>query len=517
MKLKFTFFILSTFLVGSFIQVQAQTEGATVSKADWEVVNTENFSNSVNGTCTNNNLVKLADGVTAALVKNDKDEFAVATIAPDMSFKWRTTLSGRPSILCKFKGNLLVVANGRSEVVGKAGGYVAYLLNPDNGKVLLEKQIFSNNEIFVEFKNFFFTENGDYFKFSVRESKIKSGTKMALPGIASLISLKGIDNRYGETQSFKVITLDDKLNATSQELVMPEGTFIGTIANAKGDVFVMTIKDKMDILTSQYLSGQKQASKTIKQALDGELKGFFVNSGLTENFYYTDSKKYPNQLYWALSIREGKTSNVYLSLVDFDKGISQIKKETFTKDEYEDLEKNYKPIDKKVSEPKLGSAANQSILDFFTTGDKIIVEVGGSFIQAGQYGSTIIKTSVVLNVFDMNLNLKSQQIIPRYLPVVNRLDFDKISYDYQEDTNRLRFLANTFKGMASNIAMYGEMDMVSCKIDRLKYLGMSKVGSRSYVNGPSVFWSKQSFIIPYFEPKGLTQTKYDIYLKDYKY
>jgi|GEM_PF-4596966 len=512
-------YFLLLIIVALFSSVsKAQSEGKMIANAEWEVVNTSDVMNSINGSSSNHNLVKLDDGYTAALIKNDKEEFAVATISANMEFKWRTALPGVALGINWFKGRLLVIAAGsRGTFKGYDNNYTAYLLNPENGKIALQKQIHKGSEQYMEFPNFFFSEKGDYFKFSVRQSALKSGVKVALPGVASLISLKSIDNKYGETQSFVLYAMDEQLETTAVKLALPAGTFAGAVANVNGDVFVLMLKDKNSIVAARYLPGEKEAVKILEQPLDVPLKGFFFNQNVTENFYYTDSKTSPNDIFWTVTVDEGKGTTLYLSQMDLDTGTYKFKKELFTNDCFKEFTRNYEIVNKKLDEPSLGSANHLAVRALFHAGNKFIVEVGGGTLSRGQYASVYWNNSVILNVFDTDLDLKAQQIIPRSFPTVSRLDFSKIAYNYQEGTQKLQFIANTFKGMNSNAALYGEMDMQTGKIDKLNMLTKNKIGSRAYVNGASVFWSDKGFIIPYFDPKGLAQAKYDIFMKEYSY
>lgn len=271
------------------------------------------------------------------------------------------------------------------------------------------------------------------------------------------------------------------------------------------------------MVTACYREGKTETVKVIEQPLDTQLKGFFFNQNLVENFYYTDSHTKPGQVYWSVMVDEGKGTTLYLSQLDFSSGNYKLKKEPFTKDTFKQLEKSYINVNKKMDGPALGSANNLFVNSISKIGDKIMVGTGGIGRVSGQYTTTLWHRSEILNVFDTDLNLLYRQVIPRNFPKINVLDFSRIAYNYHPETQQLQFVCNTFKGMNSNVVLYGEIDMNNGQILKINHLEKSKIGNRAYVNGASVLWNSKGFIIPYFDPKGMTGTKYDIFVKEYVY
>jgi hypothetical protein len=508
--------------IGTASSSFAQTQVALLRDADWEVINRPELPyNSINGHSNNDNFVKLDDNSTVALVKNKKGEFAVSNISDNMAIRWRSAvLPGFPFGIGLLKGNILVVAaDDKTYFTSFGSTYSAFLVDPLTGKILLQKQIYKGGEEFMEYPHFMFSETGDFFRYSVRVSGIARRLHVGIPVIGALVTNKSLDGQFPETKSFNIYTLNEKLE---NELTVPvtlQGIFAGIVSNKDGDALLLTLKDRSTIIANRYEPGKKASSKTVTMSVGATFKGFFFNAEFAKGFRYTNSSKDPLQVYWTLVIKDNSMSTLYLGSMNLNDGKSKVEKQIYTGKSLKGLEDSYVRPDKKIDKPDFDSAPFLRVTSIYDAGDKIMISVGNRGVTKPFDSFYFNHFSEILMAFNAS-DLKQiyQVIIPRIFTIRNYdpKSMADIAYHYSKD-NVVTYIANTDRGQTSVDILYGQFDLITGKSLKTILLPKGKVDDRAMHNGTSVIWNNDSFILPYFDPKGIFKISFDIDLAKYTY
>lgn len=460
-------------------------------------------------------IVNFENGTTVALVSDRKyKKHAVVSVTPDYRFKWTTAITGDPFCIARLGDNVIVVAaTDRSYFKSYNNQYNAFLIDPASGKVLMQKEIYNGSKEFMEFPRFYTSESGKFFKFSVRRTAVKRKVHVGLPGLGALVTLKTLEKQANTVQRFAIVTIDKNFDMKTVEPAFPEGTYINSVSNADGDVFVFTMNNKSSFQVSRYPEGQTQAVSSINQPLGGELKRMLdPETGESQLFPVCDDKN-PSAVYWGMMVDAGKGTTLLVSRINFADGSSSLASETFTQDKLRGLKKQFKANNEDVGRLDLGVSENMVLHSLRVFEDRVFV------ITAAQIGSGSFFnfSSEIVSSFSKDLKLNYQLVIP------NRFYVKSPGTPYAEaELNRtgdvVRFIANADKGIAAVRSIYGEFNAETGQMLKLTVIPRGKkVSNDAFVNGKAIMWTDKSYTVSFCEPKGWTGSKEDVTVKQYAY
>ncbi len=400
--------------------------------------------------------------------------------------KWTTGVKGLAMTIGKFKNYLIVFSTPHLKNATQAytNELNASLIDPVSGKVVLQKNINTGDATFIEQALFFLSDDGSFCKVGLRLSNRKQAIDITL--------VNKFLQQFGETQSFTLIELDEKLERKNEtKLTLPEGGFGGAQCNSKGEVFIRTIPSKNAIQVSQFVSGNTAAVKTLVQTINARDKD------MTAKFLV--SKNNPSVVYLAtLYEDEDKEAALSLSRLNFADGTKIEKKEQITRSRVKDLEKNYKVVNEKMDKPDLGKPGDMRILELEECGDQLFTSIEAIEAAATSTRQWDNVYSVLLTSYDLSFNLKSQNIVPR---------FYMSAYGYglgiHRDGNILRFIANDHPNMLSNKAMYGELDLKTGQVIKLNHIEKDRIEKGNPMNPANILWYPSGFVLTYINMKGM--------------
>jgi len=447
----------------------------------------------------------LNDHVNIMMANKDNDTFDVIAVSDQMQVLWTTQMKGHPVAGAKFKGKILAVAS--TEYSGmKAGNntYNGYVIDPANGKVLLEKMIYDGSSAYMVIP-YIATGEGDYFKMAIRQTGFERRVHVATP-------LSFFSNNYtkqlNETKGLEVVEFNDKLEAVNKfQPQLPGGDFLALTFNNAGDMFISWFTDKgVDFV--RY--GAAKNSQPVKISTDASFthdKGD-IAMGLVQ---IVASKKDPAVLLYTMMYKNvNKDNELGVGRLDFNTNKKKVVTEVFIKDHIKSLEKAFVPVNKKMDKPDMGSAKLLNVRHLLEDNGHLVVTITGRSSSQGTMGVWELETSTLLNVYDADLNLKAQQFVPSGYSMPARI----LSSGYYIKNDKLYTITNDKQGMTTMYATYGVLDLNSGKWDKMVWLSKKHISNSDFAGSSCTLWYPNALIVPYIDVRnGIGTTKYDVTLQ----
>ncbi|NII81387.1 MULTISPECIES: hypothetical protein [unclassified Pedobacter] len=454
--------------------------------------------------------VDLSGNAIAMIVDVPQADFAVVTIDDKLSQKWLTELSGFPMAIGKFKNNIMVIAAAdRSYFKSFSNQFKAYLLEEKTGKLISEKIIYDGSKDFVETPEFFFSENGAYFKMATRLTALKRKVHIGLPVVGFFTALK-MDKDFNESQSYTVIDFNDKLEQIQKmEPDMPDGDTWKASCGDDGSFIISTVdasKGKCNVAI--YLSSSPSPLKTVSIPVDA------FNQEDISSITFASSKK-PLINYIGIFYKNAnKERSTLIARIDFNNGSFTSTKEVFDKAHIKELQKSFVPANKKFDDLHFSDAKDMNIRHISEYNNTLLVTISPKYSVSSSHGSFTSEGSVLMNGYDTQMKPLYHQFLPRAYLSRSMGEGSDVSFNQTENT--LRILANQSDG-GSVATMYAEMDLGSGTINKINMIPKDDIKSSYYANTESISWLNNSFVIPFVERMGIFSKKVDLQLLQLKY
>ncbi|PWG78185.1 hypothetical protein [Pararcticibacter amylolyticus] len=490
----------------------AQTELKTIPDVKFRI-NNNRFTGKAEAA-----VVNFGNGTTIALTGDNKGEnYAVVSLTPDYQFKWKTAISGEPFCIARLGDKVIVAAaTDKSYFKSYTNQYLAFLIDPASGKVLMQKEIYNGSKDFMEYPQFYTSESGKFFKFSVRVTSVKRKVHIGLPGIGSLVTMKRLEDQASNLQGFALISVNEKLETKRVDPVLSRGRYFKSVSNENGDVFLFTMKDKASFQISRYEEGAKEAAKTIDQSLGGELKNLLAAEGVKEEVLSECDGTNPLSVYWAMMVNAGKGTTLLLSKLNFADGTSRIAEQLFTNDKLKELKKQFKEINKDVDQVDMGSSESVALHSLRVFGDRVLVTTGSETVLVGGNSANYNYSSEVVSSFGKDLTLNYQLVLPnRFYVKGPAASYGKAELNRTGDV--VRFIANADKGMASFNGIYGEFNAENGQMLKLAVIPRGKADKAAFIDGRTIIWSDKGYTLQFCELNGWTGSEKEVTLKQYAY
>lgn len=439
--------------------------------------------------------VALSNNSSAMLVDMPKSDFAVVNFDDRLNQKWITPLKGYALAIGEFKGNIIAVAATEGSLLKSFNSiFKAYILEAATGKILKEKIIYQGTDEYFEDPDFFFAEDGSYFKMASRITGLKR--KSLFTGFINT------DKKYLSTLQFNIMSFDAELNISDRiSPIMPDGESWQSQCNKDGSFIITAIDEKSSkINVGTYLFSQREPLKVISIPMD-----------FGKDFEYSPikiaSSKSPLQNYISSVYRNSKKEYVLLiAKLDFKDGSLQKKVEILDNNYFKSRAKSYVVVNKEVGKVSFGDEEFSRVNSIEEFDNKILVSLSQRILQAPYFTADY---SVLLNVYDTQLQAKYQQIFPRFYRSAFGAGSDVA---YAVNGKNLRILANAGSGNSVDVH-YGEMSLEDGHLTKLNLITKEGIKSDYYANTKSIAWNKKSFMIPYFDQIGMLKFKVNIQLQ----
>lgn len=436
--------------------------------------------------------VSITDHLSVMQINIDNDNFSVVAVNDKLQTLWTTPLTGTSIAVAKFHDKIIAVAaTQHSSVKGNNNTYKGYLIDPANGKVLVDKVIYTDADDYVQFPEVI-TAEGTYLKLAVRTSAIERRLHVGIPGIFSLFVDEKSVHQLNQTKALNVISFNEKLEPESSfKPVISNGTFINWTANKRGDLFIGWLNGP-NVEVYKYDSGKTQPTAELTADV-----AFQENEGMIPSLHiiFLPSPSNNDLFYYGVTyLNSDKKSAVGIGKFDFATNKKLFVTEEFYKDHVKALEKATIPFNKKIDNIDLGNQRALELKAITEVDGKLVAFIAGQYTVIGNYGSKDYQRNYLVNGYNTDLSTKFQLLVPSYCAGV-QVDFGVATHS---DKGKLYFVKNAEKS-----ALYAILNTTTGQWEKMEYLSNKKIDGFSKSAG--LMWFGDGFIVSYYDPKGLMQ------------
>lgn len=463
----------------------------------------KDFAKNIKGTTST---LAFDDHLNVMQLNIDNSNFIVVAVNDQMQIVWTTTLAGSPFCIAKFKGEIIAIAStDYSANRGPNNIYKAFLIDPLNGKTIIEKVIYEGTPDYTDFPTVL-KENGNFRGISVRQSTVKRNFYVAAPAITN----KVIAHQFNQTQNVDIILLNDKLEPTfSFKPQITSSSLLQTFINKQGDIFLSWL-DGGHIEVQKYAFGQKVISSKIVSDVSFSDEGKVSDN--IDNFLASSVDD--NVVYFSIIyLNEAKKPELGIGSFDFSTGKKQYYTEAFDGEHIKNIKKGFVPINKKFEDADLGNPKYMGIRSFEEVNGTIIVVMSSQIFGSTANAMFVEERALLINLYDSKLGLKNQQILPSSSLSLST----PLSVGLNVQNNKLYVVANNKHGYRALNGMFGSIDLSTGKWEKLEELSKKKMDSYDYADATAILWFGHTFIVPYNSTKGFFQNKVDITLQQNTY
>jgi len=437
---------------------------------------------------------KIDDNKAVLQVMLTDSTFELIALDNKMQVLWRNQFRGYGVACGKFKGSILAVADSVYYLKhGADHTYRAFLIDPQSGKTILQKEIFRQQAKHEERTASSFRNDGSDFSLILRQADIKAQSLF-----------------YGHlkdsTEDLTIVNLNEKLEPVYFKPKFPDETCISMTGNAQGDLFLLTTKGGRTLLARRYESGSIEPSNPISLNCD-TLSGHDLERGYNA---ITPSQEDRNILYLALAHNNHNDDReLYMGKFDFSSNTSQSASEVFTGKHIRAMENSFIQVNGQFDKPNIGSQKKELTVRYFRERNGRLITVA-SEIYAVEYNSvtTYYEKALIINCYDNNLKQQFQQVMPVYYD--GRVPANT-GFAFKENT--LKVISNNESENADRFPAYGELDLSTGNWLNLVLLK----GGERYTSDEHIIWFTNSFIVPSNRSPGIFANKYNIDLFRYTF
>lgn len=468
----------------------------------------EDFAKSVR----TSNTFQFNDHLNIMQVTVDDDKFDLVAVNDKMEVVWRTPLAGYGIKTDKFQNKIVALASSdHSLFKGTTNTFLAYVVDPANGKVLAEKVVYKSSNDLFEFP-YMYTGDGAFFKLAVRQSGYARKIHVGIP-IYSLFQTNTYIAEYNETRNLQVIEYNDKLDSISSfKPVISNGTFISMAWNKHADMFVSWLNGP-SIEVYKYDAGKTKPSNMLAADV------FFKEdkSIIPSKYLMLKPAANSNVVYYSMVYRNtDNDGELGIGKLDFATNKKQFVVQALDKATLKEIKKSFVPVNKKIDDVDMGYSKGMTLLYLNEVDGIVVTAVASQATQSSSInrsGVYMIENAIVLNGYNPDLNLKFQNVIPTgYIYPTRRLT---TSFYYNK--NKLYMVSNAKTGMTTNSGLFSVLNTSNGQWEKMDYLSKKHISNSDYSDGTSVMWFGNGFIVPYCSPKTFSPGKVDVTLQQNSY
>jgi hypothetical protein len=436
------------------------------------------------------------DHLNIMQVSMEDENFDLVAVNDKMQVVWRTSLAGYGIKTDKLKGKIIALASAdHSNMKGTNNTFVAYVVDPANGKVLATKTVYKSSDEYVEIPQMY-TGEGEFFKLAVRQTGYKRKIHVGVP-IVSLFTMSGLYKEMNDTRALQVVEYNDKLDSVKAfKPVISSGLFISLAWNKHADMFISWLNGP-SIEVYKYDAGKTAPSNQMAVPVNFEVS----KSAVVSDYLYMQPAENANLLYYSLIYKnQNKDPELGVGKLDFATNKKSYVVQVLDKASLKAIKKSFAPVNKDLDDVDLGNGNGMSVKYMTETGGRVVVGISSNYSVSSSVsrgGMYMCEDALLLSGFDQDLQLKYQQV----LPVNSSYPNIRLKTGYHVDKNKLYVIANTKKGFTTNLGVYGVLDINTGKWDKMERLSKKHLDNGSHSAGASILWFGNNFIVPYYSPK----------------
>jgi hypothetical protein len=453
--------------------------------------------------------LQINDHLNVLQVTNDDNTFDLIGVNDQMQVVWKTSLQGHPIKVAKFKNNIVAVAStDYSKMKLTNNTFNAFLVEPLSGKLLIQKQIYTSPDTYMEYPEVS-TGDGDFLKFTVRQSAFERGMHFDMYGFSTTKFIRKIN----QTTDLETFEFNSKLEPVSNfKPQIAGGTYIRTAWNKYGDMFITWLNGPT-VEVYRYENGKTSPTNQLNVDVAFKEDDNLIPGNSIK--FIPDENNRAALYYGLVYYNEDKQGTLGIGKFDFSSGKKLFINEVLNKPHLKELTKSFVPVNKKVDDPTL--LPNGLDLRYIKeVNGKLITTVSSTYMRASSVNSGgvwMIESSTLINIYDTDLNLKFETIMPGGYSYPNMM----MQSSYKLVDNKLNVFCNYKSGALTMNGLYGSLDLTTGGWDKITILPKKKLNNGSYANGGGLMWFGNSYIVPYCDPKTFKYYKFDVSLQQNDY
>jgi hypothetical protein len=416
--------------------------------------------------------VQINEHLNVLQITYDNDSFELVGMNDQMQTVWRSTFKGHPFKSAEFKGNVVTIASTEDDLKGPNNTYVAFLVDYTTGKLIVQNQIFTNEDTYKEFPEMS-TGDGGYCKIIIRQSLMERRRSYSLFGFSKkLQAQKTIFN-------LQAIELNDKLEIVySFKPEIDPGLFLTSAFNNNGDIFISWL-DGATINVYRYPTEKSASSK--KLSIDIPAVSIEIEQNDDHHIMaLIPDEKDRNKIYYAVIYKNtNKNPELNVGKFDFINGKESSATEEFNKKEEKRLKKSYVGINKKIDDADFSSFQVELKYANEMNG-KLVVALASHSEYTSTKGSVTIDYATLINGYDLELNQKFQQL----MPIKSSNPFIKLYNGYYITNDKLNILSNyTSSMMNGHYQALSVLDLNTGTWDKMDILSKKHINNGDFADG----------------------------------
>ena len=451
----------------------------------------------------NKSRVVLSPTEQVVLISYNSTDYGVMLITEELKIKWNTPLTGLTLGIGKYKDKILVIHTGDINKKDNWSQINATILDPASGKKILTKTILNAPTDFLfEPKLFFTTDNQEFF-LGVRYTETENKARIFVFGAG----IGNFADKYSKTPKFELLSFNENLEEIRKvELPIKKGFyFLQAEMSKKKEIIIMYHEGNgnfgIQLIANNFIDVKDYRRISVDLRENANFDMSFSLSGIFINIIHF-TITYQNA-------EKERATAVYR--INLDDKIVKSVSVAYNKEYRKKMKEKYKPFNKKADNLSTGEWDEMEIGDLIEFEDKIIcfteVQLKKQNIHNnGAPSQTTITGDAILSVYDKNLTLIDQQIIPKYIEYFGS---EGVYTSLFVHDHILTMLSGVRTGAFSSLPLIIDYDLNQNKITRQDIPERGSVRKSPYITiDPScTLWFQKSFVISYRKEQGVFSAK----------
>lgn len=451
----------------------------------------------------NRSRVVLSPTEQVVLISYNNTDYGVMLITEELKIKWNTPLSGLTLGIGKYKDKILVVHTGDMNKKDYWSQINATILDPVSGKKIMTKTILNAPTDFLFEPKLFFTPDHQEFFLGVRYTETENKARIFVFGA----EMGNFTEKYSKTPKFELLSFNENLEEI-RRIALPA---------KKGFNFVQAEMSKKKELLIMYYEGD--GSFGIQLIADNfiDVKDYRrISVDLRENDNFNMSFSISgvdfNIIHFTITYQNAeKDRATAVYRINLNDKIVKSVSIAYNKEFRKKMKEKYKPYNKKADNLSTSEWDEMEIGDLIEFEDKVIcfteVQLKKQHIRStNAMSQTTITGDGILSVYDKNLTLIDQQIIPKYIEYFGSEGVYTSLFVHDQI---LSMVSGVRTGSFSTLPMIIDYNLKQNKITRQDIPERGSVSKSPYITiDPScTLWFQKSFVISYRKEKGAFTAK----------
>ena len=401
---------------------------------------------------------------TFALYEIPKEGFGILLPNTKGQVKWKTAIKERPFIIARLENKIVVLTGDKTGFSVGVNNINAVLIDPETGKILLQKTILSANKSNLVVPAIYSSETGKFLKIGLRYANDSKGAKAAIMG-------RGVGKLHesgSQITKAEVLSFDKNMDLTNTQNLQFSTTNLlegGSGMDPDGNILYAGYnKDNNEVIIYRFPDGKAVPDKQMKVNVTVK------KLELIKDMQLLAGKKQSSIAYFIANYKNEEKDYVYeIHRLDFNTGVKTMASDILDKKYRKELEARPVNSFKGVRKPDLDDIDDLKLTGIIEVDGKVIVckdtehsesSISNTYMYAAGNG--------IISVYGNDMKKLNDNIIPKkyksYLPFGLGIGL------HVKDGNAY-FVANDSEaGYMKARVLFGKIDISSGNIISVEHL-----------------------------------------------